>query len=67
MRVRELGDKLLSMETKCTQLKERADTAERDKEQTEIDFQNKIELLKYKLLNKVESDSGAGGEGVGGR
>lgn len=62
LRVKDLQEKCESAETKLAQLREKAMQVEKDKEQMAIEYQNKIELLQYKLLNKVESDSSFGGE-----
>jgi hypothetical protein len=40
--------------------------AEKEKEQASVEYQNKIELLQYKLLNKVENDSSLGDDSIGG-
>jgi hypothetical protein len=52
-----LQEKLESVDAKMQQFKDRAFQAEKEKEQTSIEYQNKIELLQYKLLHKVENES----------
>lgn len=48
--------KLEAMESEITELRTRAEKAEKDKETIELDSKNKIEILHYKLLNKLESN-----------
>lgn len=59
IKVKELQEKIEQTESKLNQFKEKSFQFEKDKEQVTIEYQNKIELLQYKLLNKVESESGS--------
>lgn len=61
-RNKELAEKLELLDTKLNQFKEKAFQIEKEKEQVTIEYQNKIELLSYKLLNKAENDSSALGD-----
>ncbi len=65
MKIKDLQEKLESAEAKLQQFKDRAFQAEKEKEQTSVEYQNKIELLQYKLLNKVENDSSLGDDSFG--
>jgi predicted RNase H-like nuclease (RuvC/YqgF family) len=66
LRVKDLQEKCEGAEARLAQLREKALHAEKDKEQQAIEYQNKIELLQYKLLNKVENDSSFGDDSGGG-
>lgn len=48
--------KIEDMDAEISELRDRAEKAERDKETIEINSKSKIEDLHYKLLNKQESD-----------
>eukprot|EP00343_Euplotes_focardii_P002312 CAMPEP_0205806950 /NCGR_PEP_ID=MMETSP0205-20121125/10607_1 /ASSEMBLY_ACC=CAM_ASM_000278 /TAXON_ID=36767 /ORGANISM="Euplotes focardii, Strain TN1" /LENGTH=299 /DNA_ID=CAMNT_0053080547 /DNA_START=8 /DNA_END=906 /DNA_ORIENTATION=- len=48
--------KVYKMEAELEELRNRAQRAERDKVQLEMESKNKIEVLQYKLLNKLETD-----------
>ena len=65
MKIKDLQEKLESAEAKLQSFKDRAFQAEKEKEQSSIEYQNKIELLQYKLLNKVENDSSLGEDSFG--
>ena len=63
MKVKDLQEKLESMDKTVQVYKEKAFQAEKEKESTAIEYQNKIELLSYKLLNRAETDSTNSGSG----
>jgi serine/threonine protein kinase len=48
--------KIEKLEGDVVELRTRTERAEKEKESIEIDSKNKIEVLQYKLLNKLESD-----------
>lgn len=48
--------KIEKLEHEVEELRSKCQRAEKEKEQIEIDSKNKIEVLQYKLLNKLETD-----------
>jgi len=55
-KVESFKNKIKQKENEIIELRTRAEKAEKEKEAIEIDSMNKIEVLQYKLLNKLESD-----------
>jgi len=53
---KDLVEKLEQQEQKLQAYKEKAFLAEKEKEQVSIEYQNKIDFLQYKLLNKAEDE-----------
>jgi len=51
-------DKIRDLEHKVNQGKEQTFSAEKQREQQQIEYENKLEVLKQKLLAKIGDDSG---------
>eukprot|EP00351_Strombidinopsis_sp_SopsisLIS2011_P001635 CAMPEP_0116881328 /NCGR_PEP_ID=MMETSP0463-20121206/13458_1 /TAXON_ID=181622 /ORGANISM="Strombidinopsis sp, Strain SopsisLIS2011" /LENGTH=79 /DNA_ID=CAMNT_0004533199 /DNA_START=1400 /DNA_END=1639 /DNA_ORIENTATION=- len=56
MKNKDLHEKINGLEAKLQTQKERTITLEKDKEVNSIEYENKIEFLKYKLMNKINDE-----------
>lgn len=56
MKNKDLNERIEQLEVKLQSQKERALTLEKEKETNAIEYENKIEFLKYKLLNKINDE-----------
>ena len=61
LKSRQQLDKIRDLEHKVNQGKEQAFSAEKLREQQQIEYENKLEVLKQKLLTKIGDDSSAAG------
>lgn len=60
---KELGGKVDSLEAALQERQDKIYQLEKDREQKEVDAQNKIEILQYKLLSKLDNSAGEGEAG----
>lgn len=56
MKNKDLHEKISGLETKLQSQKERTINLEKEKEVNSIEYENKIEFLKYKLMNKINDE-----------
>ena len=56
MKNKDLNERIEQLENKLQSQKERALALEKEKEANAIEYENKIEFLKYKLLNKINDE-----------
>ena len=59
MKNKQQADKIRDLEQKINQSKEQIFSAEKLKEQQQIEYESKIEMLKQKLLNKIGDEVSA--------
>mmetsp|Transcript_42523 Transcript_42523/g.56122 ORF Transcript_42523/g.56122 Transcript_42523/m.56122 type:complete len:81 (-) Transcript_42523:596-838(-) len=64
LRSRQQLDKIRDLEHKVNLAKEQSFNAEKQREQQQIEYENKLEVLKQKLLTKIGDESAAGAGAV---